>query len=130
MMQAPAEEKFPVPAQPLLIELRGNRFVRVSGDTESNAQTIEEPLAPQVASSAPTYRVTSLHFRDGHQEEVSNYTIIGGVLYASADYANAGAWVRKVDLTALNLPETIDSNQSRGVPFRIPQASNEVIVGP
>lgn len=128
---APAHrERFPAPAQPLLIELRGDHYIQISGSTESSAQTIDEPIAPGLSSVAPKYKVTSLHFRDGHQEEVSNYAIVGGVLYASADYATAGAWVRKVDLTALNLPETIAANQSRGLQFRIPQAPNEVIVGP
>ena len=134
IMQAPpaaaAEEKAPAPAQPLMIELRGNHFVTVSGDTDSGAQTIDEPIAPEPAPAAPQYKVTSLVFRDGHQEQVSNYTIVGGVLYASADYVNAGAWIRKVDLTSLNLPETIASNQSQGVQFRVPQSPNEVIVGP
>ena len=134
IMQAPptsvAEERFPAPAQPLMIELRGDRYVQISGNTESGAQTIEEPIAPQQTSPAPQYKITVLLFRDGHQEEVSNYTIVGGILYASADYASAGAWIRKVDLTELNVPETITSNQSRGVQFRVPQAQNEVIVGP
>jgi hypothetical protein len=71
-----------------------------------------------------------LVFRDGHREELSDYTIADGVLYTRSDYYSNGDWNRKIELGSLNLPETIKSNQSRGVRFQLPSAPNEVIVGP
>jgi hypothetical protein len=141
VMQAPppAEpERLPPPGEPLLIELQGNRYVRLSGDDASGAQIVEREAAP--AGSASTGEAqpvavreplsTLLVFRDGHREDVSNYTITGGVLYADGDYYADGVESRKVALSALNLSETIASNRSRGVAFRLPHYANEVIVGP
>ncbi len=140
----PAAAPFPVaspsPAQPLMIELQGDRYVQVSGDQASEAQMIDQaPIVrnrTNIHSGAmdrtPTPRAASvvLVYRDGHQEEVSDYTIADGILYAAADYYTAGLWNRKIQLSSLNLPETIASNQSHGVIFHLPSAPNEVMVGP
>jgi len=71
-----------------------------------------------------------LVFRDGHREEVSDYTIADGVLYARGDYYRDGAWNRKIELKSLNLPETIHSNDARGVHVQLPTSPNEVITRP
>src|SRR5579859_229011 len=128
------------PAQPLLIELRGDRYVQISGEADSQSEMVDRTLTSSLGpeknaeaqpSSRPShYTITVLLFRDGHREEVSNYTIVDGVLYASSDYYNAGAWIRKVELSSLDLPETIAANQARGAAFRLPKAANEVVVGP
>ena len=81
-------------------------------------------VAPPVIASA------LLVFRDGHREEVSDYTIAQGILHASSDYYTNGSWNKKIELSSLNLPETIKSNQSRGLRFQLPSAPNEVVVGP
>jgi hypothetical protein len=148
VMQAPppAEpERVQLPAQPLLIELQGGRYVRVSGEGSSdaemiggetiNGQTADASKMPgsyaaphRVAAEAPT--PVALVFRDGHREEVSAYTIADGVLYATGNYYSDGAWSRKVELSSLNLPETVVANRSRGMQFQLPRAANEVIVGP
>ncbi len=69
-------------------------------------------------------------FRDGHREEVAAYTITDGVLYAQGNYYTDGSWNRKIDLSSLNLPETIEASRSRGVHFRLPAAPNEVVTRP
>ena len=69
-------------------------------------------------------------FRDGHREEVSDYTIADGNLYTHDDYYTNGSWNRKIELSSLNLLETVRSNQSRNVRFRLPSSPNEVIVRP
>lgn len=141
VMQAPpaAEpERIATPGQPLLIELQGDRYVRVSGDDSSGAQMIDRESAREGETPAGAARPvparepvsTLLVFRDGHREEVSDYTITGGVLYADGDYYADEASNKKVELSALNLSETIASNRLRGVTFRLPRAANEVIVGP
>ena len=134
-----------------MIELRGNRYVRVSGEGNSTAEMIEgrmiegntiegemidpvhrEParvsaVRPEATQPPPT---TVLIFRDGHREEVSEYTIAEGVLYARANYYTNGTWTRNVALSLLNLEETLSANRLRGLQFRLPAARNEIIVGP
>jgi hypothetical protein len=134
------------PSQPLMIELQGDRYVRVSGEETSEAELIDSekidsmPNAPsrQPHPSGPAIPpVTAkdlvpavLVFRDGHREEVSDYMITDGVLYTSGDYYANGSWNRKIELSSLNLPETVKSNQSRSVRFQLPSAPNEVIIRP
>lgn len=151
---APAASVTSVSVQPLTIELRGGHFVKISGDGDSRAELIDEPAqnfqlddaachlrrsgctatrsihAVEASKRQPLLHTFVLIFRDGHREEVSNYTVADGVLYASADYYNAGAWIRKVPVSELNIPETIAANHSQGAVFRLPTAANEVVVGP
>jgi hypothetical protein len=136
------------PVQPLMIELQGDRYVRVSEDSPNAEQMTNQNQGPEgkstdgvthtiVAREIPT---AVLVFRDGHREEVSEYTIAGSVLYTRSNYYSdesgasgswtSGSWIKKIDLLSLNLPATIASNQSRGVPFQLPNSPNEVIVGP
>ena len=132
------------PTEPLMIELRGDRYVRVSSDETSGTQMIDsrridplpDPRHREQHSPGPALRAVPaeemvpavLVFRDGHREEVSDYTIADGVLYAHSDYFTTGSWNRKIELSSLNLPETITSNQSRGIKFQLPAAPNEVEV--
>ena len=139
MMQAAATPAAPDPApvsQPLMIELQGDRYVQVSGNAAAQPQTIDRiPSDPVVRPAVKTAPIAQgapaiLVFRDGHRQEVSSYTIADGSLYASADYYTGGAWNQKIALASLNVTETVATNQSRGVQFRLPTAPNEVIVGP
>ena len=123
----------PSPMRPLMIELQGDRYVQVSGEETSGAQALalspdaRTAMHPAVARDLP---VAVLVFRDGHREEVSAYTITGGAIYAPADFYRDGSWNRKIELSSLDLPETLKSNYSRGLRFQLPRAPNEVIVGP
>ncbi len=147
VMQAPlAVDPQPAqpPAQPLLIELQGDRYVRLSGEGNSGAEIIDGDVthgnSPETRPVTQAYTMPRqiateaspavLVFRDGHREEVHAYTITGGVLYATGNYYADGSWSRKVELSSLNLLETIATNHSRGMKFQIPSAPNEVIVGP
>ena len=139
-LSAAAPEHASPPAQPLLIELQGDRYVQLSGDKDSRTQMLGDESNPMVFEKSAATESRSLPqrenanallvFRDGSREEVSNYTISDGVLYASADDYTAGSWNRKIELSSLNLAETVKSNQARGVTFHLPSAPNEVIVGP
>ena len=71
-----------------------------------------------------------LLFRDGHSEQVRDYTIANGILYARGDYYTDGYWNKKIDLAALNVPETLQANASRGVRFVLPSSPNEVVTRP
>jgi hypothetical protein len=133
--RAPEPERFAPPAQPLMIELQGDRYVRVSGPETSGAEMIDRmpdrpSSAPIHAGALPELPPAVLVFRDGHREEASEYTIAEGVLYTRADYYTTGSWNRKIELSSLDLPETVKSNQSRGVKFQLPSSPNEVIVRP
>jgi hypothetical protein len=134
---SPRPEQASMPVQPLLIELQGDRYVRLSGaessgaeiiDRESGSPTSEGQTAAHGSVQQPAPAV--LVFRDGHREEVSEYSITNGVLYANGNYYADGSWNRKIELSTLNLPETLDANRSRSVQFKLPTAPNEVIVGP
>ena len=138
VLQPPAAPPAPVsspPIQPLTIELRGNQYVQITGDKDPHAAMTDD-LQPNsnveragTRPPAPSRNVV-LIFRDGHREEVSDYTVADGFLYASADYYSAGTWVRKIPISDLNVAETLAGNQDQGTNFRLPTAPNEVIVGP
>jgi hypothetical protein len=154
---APSPDRSAAPVQPLVIELRGDRYVRVSGPETSGPEMIapnsvasdsvaretiarapNSPRSPQCASASASMPATTtpdappavLIFRDGHREETSGYTIANGILYTRGDSYATGSWTRKIELSSLNLPETLKSNQSRGVRFQLPSFPNEVIVRP
>jgi hypothetical protein len=138
-MPAPVPERSVAPAQPLMIELRGDRYVGISGEESSEAQMIDskaespspmEVLSHRVRRVAMPLASALLVFRDGHSEEISDYTITAGILYTSSDFYANGSWNKKIELSSLNLPETVSSNRSRGIRFQLPSAPNEVIVGP
>lgn len=137
--------------EPVLIELQGDSYVRVTGPPasgtmlDSQASRNEPGPAPTRTHSAQTLAAQPksvsqqsavapqsvvLVFRDGHREDISDYVITNGSLYAHTNYYTSGAWTKKIDLTALDVPETVTFNQSRGVKFQLPNAANEVIVGP
>jgi hypothetical protein len=158
---------FAPPAQPLLIELQGNSYVRISGPEGIASETLrpdqmrhnEFPPRPDLArpnsgpnlgkmnarrratASATMTRVSAnpalaslapvtLIFRDGHRDQVSDYAIADGILYAHADYYTDGSWSKQITLASLDLNETIKQNQSQPAPFRLPTAQNEVITRP
>lgn len=130
------------PTQPLMIELQGDRYVRVSGEESSNSEMkrIDSATMSRAPSSARSQKPRAemhsavnpavLVFHDGHREEVSEYTIADGNLYTHSDYYTSGSWNKKIELSSLNLSDTIKTNQSRGINFQLPTAPNEVIVRP
>jgi hypothetical protein len=136
----------PSASQPLLIELQGGRYVRLNGgDTSGNDLFSPAPVASAARNSSRLPNVgkqstpdisphvlspVALVFRDGHNEEVRDYTIAGGMIYVRGDYYSDGYWNKKIELSALNLPETFKSNQQRGVRFVLPSGPNEVITRP
>ena len=136
------EAHAPKPAilpDPLLLEAQGDHWVRV---TSSGTEFVQSGVAPSSGTPSETRRVneaisqpaalppTVLVFRDGHQEEVKKYSIIGGVLYTGADYWKTGSWTRKVSIATLDVPATLKANQAHGVNFSLPSGPGEVIIEP
>lgn len=129
--------------QPILIERQGNGWVQISGYKEAPDSGQAGPVktgqaAPPgaLASSRESAQLVSeippavLVFRDGHQEEVKSYTIIGNVLYAKADYWASGEWTRKIAIANLDVPATLKLNQDHGYRFRLPSNPQEVVIRP
>jgi len=117
----------PVP-DPVLLELRGNQWVKVDAFTSVAAAAPVSAPASQVAAqpSAPAVLV----YRDGHSEELSSYSIIGPVIYTKGDYRSSGNWTRKIQIADLDLPATLKQNQDRGVKFELPSGPDEVMIRP
>jgi hypothetical protein len=127
-------------AQPLMIELQGGRYVRVSNaaidgealplNLSSGAESSGKSVAPAergAIAAKQNLPATLLIFRDGRREEVGDYTIADGILYAHGDFYRDGYWNKKIELAALDLSETLHVNASRNVKFVVPSAPNEVI---
>ena len=121
------------PTEPLLIEWHGDHFVRYGA-----AQTaVQSSDYAEVASAAPAMKPGAsshaippavLIYRDGHREEVSDYVITRGVLYARGDgYSQAS---RNIQISALNLSATFKANQDSGVRFVLPERLNDVVTRP
>ena len=165
---APPGDQGPPQGQPLLIELRGDRYVQISSNgTESDepggrpdyfgemsgrasaksgrpagdvGKTNVLSSRPRIshgaanAKSALTAGVphqlapTLLVYRDGRREEVREYSIADGVLYARGDYYAVGYWTKKIELAALDVPQTVKENQERGVKFVLPDSPNNVVM--
>jgi len=155
----------PSSSEPLLIELQGDRYVRVTsaaidgealplrmapniasnnvhpdnGPSKSANSRFTKPAHNSAPSSAPITAAAPqarnlppavLIFRDGHSEEVHDYTIADGVLYARGDFYTDGYWSKKIDLSALNLTATMQTNSTHNLKFVIPSSPNEVITRP
>jgi len=143
----------PMPAAPeprpgLVLELQGNRWVRLT--TYAELQNSEQPTPaelerasnqpssapsasprPTQAANAPSELPTAvLVFHDGHKEEIGKYVIVGRIIYANSDYWSNGSWTRKVPIADLKVPATLKLNQERGAKFTLPSGPNEVMMRP
>ena len=144
-MSEPARD--PSSTQPLMIELQNGHYVRVhstaindAGDatplaplptaTAKSSGARSTPLnstPPPTSASASPLAPAVLIFRDGHSEEVRDYTIADGFLYARGDYYTDGYWNKKIDLATLDLTRTEQANADHNVNFVLPSSPNEVI---
>lgn len=81
-------------------------------ELRAKAEAAPAPQAEQPVAEQPP---TVLVFKDGHQQEVGNYAIVGSTLY---DLSNGHS--RKVALAELDLKATVKQNDQRGVDFELP----------
>jgi hypothetical protein len=135
-------------SDPLMIELQNGRYVRVNNTADANTplNVAENNTRPNparmpmisgrmisgrmIAAAAPTLPPAVLIFHDGHSEEVRDYTIADGILYARGDYYTDGYWNKKINLSSLDLAQTAQANSTRNVNFILPSSPNEVITRP
>jgi hypothetical protein len=131
--------------QPVMIELQNGHYVRLNS-TAANGEVLPQSTQTQSAklvrpnfdrsaaanaiAQTPALAPATLVFRDGHTEEVRDYAIANGTLYARGDYYTDGYWNKKIDLTTLNIPETLQTNSVKNVKFVLPASPNEVITRP
>jgi hypothetical protein len=122
------------PTEPLLIEWQGDHFVRYGGAQGAVAQSPDyaEVATDRVANAANSRELPPavLVYRDGHREEVSDYVITRGILYARSDYSQGRPGMRNIQLSALDLSATLRVNQDSGVRFVLPERLNDVVTRP
>ena len=125
VVQVAQQKPEPLP-DPVLLELRGNQWVKVGNFGEASQQALN------LSASAPAKDIPPavLVYRDGHSEEVSSYSIIGRMMYTKSDYYSSGSWTRTIQLADLDLPATLKQNQQRGVKFDLPSGPDEVVIRP
>jgi hypothetical protein len=147
-------------SEPLMIELQNGRYVRVKrsaadgeaapiatlSDNSQSAKLQSAKLTPgraarrAASTAAATVALTAspaaqlpaavLIFRDGHREEVRDYSIADGALYARCDFYTDGYWNKRIDLANLDVAQTLQANLDRNVKFVLPASPNEVITRP
>ena len=127
--------------EPLLVEWQGDRYVRITG-AEGTAHGVYAPTdyaeamppagsgTKKAAAPSNLPAPTVLVYRDGHREEIRDYTIADGIIYARGDYWTDGYWNKKIQLGTLNLPATMKASQEHGVKFVLPGSANEVVTRP
>lgn len=146
-MARPENDRETLSTQPLMIELQGGRYVRIrntaidgealplnqgSEDLQPPKSTGSQSNRTPVIAAAPGSELVAavLIFRDGRSEEVRDYTIADGILYARGDFYTDGYWNKKIDLSTLDLTQTLQANLNRNVKFVLPSSPNEVITRP
>jgi hypothetical protein len=134
----------------MVLEREGDQWVRIT--PYGPPQTV----GPAAAPSNPPERASNAHpetpaaargqvpaaakppaplppavlvFRDGHQEQIGQYRIMGTTIYVNTDYWSSGAWTRTIPLADLDVPATLKLNQQRGANFRLPSSPDEVMIG-
>ena len=95
---------------------------RPSDDRYGDHSFDEQRSAAPPKLQAPPVRAqeqdrTVLVFRDGHQQEVKNYAIVGQMLW---DFGAKGT--HKIPLSELDLDTTRKLNDDRGVEFILPKS--------
>jgi len=133
-------------ADSVVMELRGDHWVRLTSTGPVEVLGRASASSPANSSSGDTNSVVLpafysspapaplpaavLIFRDGHQEEISKYTIVGRTIYLKSDYWSTGSWTRKILIADLDIPATLKLNADRGTKFALPSRSSEVILRP
>src|ERR1700685_2743665 len=104
----------PSSSEPLMIELQNGRYVRVKGsaaDGEAAPISLSKDSGaalPRVvaATTSPVLPAAVLIFHDGHREEVRDYSIADGALYARGDFYTHRYSHKKIHLEDLDVAHT------------------------
>ena len=74
----------------------------------------QPPAPPSVNNDVKPGEPVVLVFRNGKQQEVTNYAIMGDTLYVF----DSGR--KKIALADLDIPATVKANDDRGMEFKVP----------
>jgi len=118
----------PLP-DPVLLELHGSRWVKVTNFGEASDRALAETL-PQSPTKSKPLPPAVLVYRDGHTEELSSYSIIAGSIHTKSNYWTTGTWTRTIPIADLDIPATLQQNEKRGVNFELPSGPDEVMLRP
>ena len=117
--QAPGYEQQPddqPPVQVIVMPAQPAPPAPAASSSYASPQPQREPEAgPEETSSAPDIAPTLLVFKDGHQQEVRNYAIVGQTLYVLEAFSS-----HKIPLADLDLKATVKANDDRGLEFVLP----------
>jgi len=131
----PVEEEQPEPPAPTVFENRPQvklapnpTPVRDMPYEDRQAEPAESLNAPNVTGSHHQMSPVSdeqipmvIVFKDGREQEIHNYAIVGDTLY------DLGTFVaHKIKLADLDLKQTIKKNEDRGVEFNLPASVRPV----
>ncbi len=117
-----------------MIEWQGDHYARFGGPAKNGGAISPDyadaganaPIKAKPASLPPAVLV----YRDGHREQVFDYAIVGGVMYARGDFYRDGYWTKTVKISALDVPATMSANEASSVKFVLPAGPNEVVTRP
>lgn len=137
----PAVREEPKPTSPLMIEWRGDRFVRMmASEYDLNPRSVQPDYGEEAksagnlwskkATQVPSLSPTILVFRDGRQEQTSNYVIVAGMLYEYSDYWMGSSSTKQISIAELDIPATLRANREHQVKFILPIGPNEVVTRP
>lgn len=119
-------------SESVLIEWQGDHYVRSNGERPSNASQdyAESSATPRAQTADADLPPAVLVYRDGHREEVADYVIDHGSLFARGNYYRDGYWTKNIQLASLNIAATLKANEQTGVKFVLPSSPNEVVTRP
>lgn len=107
------------PTLHIIVEQSPTRYAPQPGQDDPQEQAAvaspteaSRPAAP--AAESKPLEPTVLVFRDGHQQEVTNYAIMGQTVYVFDTRPH------KYALADLDVPATVKMNDDRGVEFKVP----------
>jgi hypothetical protein len=103
----------PEQTQHIVVDTPPTRRDAVADDDDDAPAVAVTPKSKRESDARPV-DPTVLVFRDGHQQEVSNYAIMGQTVYVFDDRK------QKIALGDLDVPATIKANDDRGVEFQLP----------
>jgi len=105
---APAEQTLHV-----IVDTPPARSAPEIADEQASARPTTPPAPQEVKPGVPT----TLVFRDGHKQEVTNYAIMGQTVYVFDNRT------KKIALADLDVPATVKLNDDEGVEFQVPKTS-------
>ncbi len=110
LQSAPSEQTLHI-----VVDLPPSRRAALTEEDTDNIVATVAPPPKQIADARP-FEATTLVFRDGRQQQVTNYAIMGQTLYIFDNRT------QKIGLGDLDIPATIKLNDDNGIEFHLPNA--------